>query len=193
MGIQGMKNLIAVVLLLGCGAAHAATVLYDESVDGDAGQLSEKENLFLVSGENIIRGEQDWTNPDPDYDQFVLNIADGYQISSITPTATGIQLNGWFTWFVYVGNSQGQDGNEVFDAILRTNSEIFYYKIPEYPLVESQYFLGGFGAAANGGTSPEIAYEWSIIVTQVVPIPASVWLFGSALGGLGWMRRKQVA
>jgi hypothetical protein len=26
---------------------------------------------------------------------------------------------------------------------------------------------------------------------SVVPIPAAVWLFGSALAGLGWMRRKQ--
>jgi hypothetical protein len=28
-------------------------------------------------------------------------------------------------------------------------------------------------------------------IVGVVPIPASVWLFGSALAGLGWMRRKQ--
>ncbi len=28
--------------------------------------------------------------------------------------------------------------------------------------------------------------------TQVVPIPAAVWLFGSALAGLGWFRRKRV-
>ncbi len=27
---------------------------------------------------------------------------------------------------------------------------------------------------------------------QVVPVPAAVWLFGSALAGLGWMRRRQV-
>jgi len=27
-------------------------------------------------------------------------------------------------------------------------------------------------------------------VTGVVPIPATVWLFGSALGLLGWMQRK---
>jgi hypothetical protein len=26
-----------------------------------------------------------------------------------------------------------------------------------------------------------------------VPVPAAVWLFGSALAGLGWMRRKQTA
>jgi len=28
---------------------------------------------------------------------------------------------------------------------------------------------------------------------SAVPIPAAVWLFGSALVGLGWMRRKQTA
>lgn len=30
------------------------------------------------------------------------------------------------------------------------------------------------------------------LVTQV-PIPAAIWLFGSALGGLGWLRRKKIA
>jgi len=29
------------------------------------------------------------------------------------------------------------------------------------------------------------------ITVQAVPIPAAVWLFGSALAGLGWMRRRQ--
>jgi hypothetical protein len=31
----------------------------------------------------------------------------------------------------------------------------------------------------------------NVVVDNVVPIPAAVWLFGSALAGLGWMRRKQ--
>jgi hypothetical protein len=30
--------------------------------------------------------------------------------------------------------------------------------------------------------------DW--IAPPVIPVPASVWLFGSALGLLGWMRRK---
>jgi hypothetical protein len=30
-----------------------------------------------------------------------------------------------------------------------------------------------------------------LVRSSVVPIPAAVWLFGSALAGLGWMRRKQ--
>jgi hypothetical protein len=29
------------------------------------------------------------------------------------------------------------------------------------------------------------------IAVSTVPVPAAVWLFGSALMGLGWFRRKQ--
>jgi hypothetical protein len=36
-------------------------------------------------------------------------------------------------------------------------------------------------------------YAWAVRDGDVVPIPASVWLFGSALTGLGWIRRKQAA
>ena len=33
-------------------------------------------------------------------------------------------------------------------------------------------------------------FEIDNISANVVPIPAAVWLFGSGLGFLGWMRRK---
>ena len=32
-----------------------------------------------------------------------------------------------------------------------------------------------------------------MVRSSVVPVPAAVWLFGSALAGLGWFRRKQTA
>ena len=41
---------------------------------------------------------------------------------------------------------------------------------------DSQFATGGFHDKSTA---------WS-----VVPVPAAVWLFGSALAGLGWMRRK---
>jgi hypothetical protein len=35
------------------------------------------------------------------------------------------------------------------------------------------------------------AFAMDSIVVSVIPIPATVWLFGSALAGLGWMRRRK--
>jgi hypothetical protein len=37
----------------------------------------------------------------------------------------------------------------------------------------------------------KVVYDIIYTYTEIVPIPAASWLFGSALAGLGWMRRKQ--
>ena len=42
----------------------------------------------------------------------------------------------------------------------------------------------------NGGGN--IADLSNVRAFSAVPIPAAVWLFASALGGLGWMRRRKV-
>ncbi len=43
---------------------------------------------------------------------------------------------------------------------------------------------------ANGETAWIQKKITLVATTAVVPVPAAVWLFGSALGLLGWMRRK---
>jgi hypothetical protein len=57
-----------------------------------------------------------------------------------------------------------------------------------------------FDSSWSGLSSFDIGYALGIgfdvaaidnIAVNVVPIPAAVWLFGSALAGLGWMRRKK--
>ena len=40
------------------------------------------------------------------------------------------------------------------------------------------------------GFVPGCDVEGWALFTPVVPVPAAVWLFGSALGVMGWMRRK---
>ncbi len=43
------------------------------------------------------------------------------------------------------------------------------------------HWVDGYGAVS------------SVTIASVVPVPAAVWLFGSALGVMGWMRRKAAA
>jgi hypothetical protein len=70
----------------------------------------------------------------------------------------------------------------------------------------SSSISGDFGSCANSGSgildagtyqifssSSGSAYADYSVTFSAVPIPAAVWLFGSALAGLGWMRRKQTA
>jgi len=45
-----------------------------------------------------------------------------------------------------------------------------------------------FGASLLGSA---ISMDNMVVASRPVPVPAAVWLFGSALAGLGWMRRKQ--
>jgi hypothetical protein len=46
---------------------------------------------------------------------------------------------------------------------------------------------------AGGSVIDEHVVIGIINTISVIPIPAAVWLFGSALAGLGWIRRKQTA
>jgi hypothetical protein len=57
---------------------------------------------------------------------------------------------------------------------------------------ERTHQLTTFSGVALAGTT--FSHMGSALVsTSAVPIPAAVWLFGSALAGLGWFRRRQTA
>jgi hypothetical protein len=55
---------------------------------------------------------------------------------------------------------------------------------------------GWESSATTVGLSQASSADHDIVsgtVVSAVPVPAAVWLFGSALAGLGWMRRKPTA
>jgi len=59
---------------------------------------------------------------------------------------------------------------------------------PEWTSLSSVTFL-----SVNGDNPYSEGHVDNIVVSNVVPVPATIWLFGSALAGLGWLRRKQTA
>ena len=48
-----------------------------------------------------------------------------------------------------------------------------------------------FDTASMSISASGASLSGSVTSVSMVPIPAAVWLFGSALAGLGWLRRKQ--
>jgi len=74
--------------------------------------------------------------------------------------------------------------------------------ISQVPMYFPGYDVGGWTTYNTTFTADSLTTDisflfetaggvWQIDNVRVVPIPAAVWLFGSALAGLGWMRRKQ--
>jgi hypothetical protein len=47
------------------------------------------------------------------------------------------------------------------------------------------------GVNTSGDVFNSVGFDNIVVDAVPIPIPAAVWLFGSALAGLGWMRRKQ--
>jgi hypothetical protein len=95
-----------------------------------------------------------------------------------------------------------------------TRTDVFFVAQLEVDSVENGWFSGtDFGISTIGGggnlvsdhaiapsatTPPDYwsvddGVEFTAIATTTVPVPAAVWLFGSALGLLGWMRRRTSA
>jgi hypothetical protein len=64
--------------------------------------------------------------------------------------------------------------------------------------VDDQVWYFPFGGPPLSGTTrapkTELMYVWPVRPGDIgiVPVPATIWLFGSALGVIGWMRRSRV-
>jgi len=50
---------------------------------------------------------------------------------------------------------------------------------------------GDFSLALRSETSGPTSY-FVDITAAAIPVPAAIWLFGPALGLIGWMRRKSL-
>ncbi len=172
-----MKNLIAAFLLLGCGSAWAIPVQWTlTDVTFDDGQTLEGGFTYDASADT--------------YSDVYMYASDlflvGYSDSPLPPfvifnwlgssTATNLSAESWhdglgkFRLNLEFASALTNAGGAV--NFLPTSGELNYGCCPESPFYE-RFIVSG--------------------TVSAVPIPAAVWLFGSALAGLGWMRRRQTA
>lgn len=74
----------------------------------------------------------------------------------------------------------------------------YYWYSNEYPPVPGEaWHFNFYNGVQSVAPRSNTAFVWAVHdgdpLASVVPIPAAVWLFGSALGVIGWMRRKAAA
>jgi hypothetical protein len=128
--------------------------------------------------------------------------ADGNAFSSVAITTSGGTYFGASQLFTLLNPDVSSDGIGLFlsaDADPMVGTRAFNFNLDTW-----MTNVGGTIAVATA--PPPLAFETACardpctvfnhgrVVTSgtisAVPVPAAVWLFGSALAGLGWFRRK---
>jgi hypothetical protein len=91
-----------------------------------------------------------------------------------------------------MGDTGGdKTGTHTIGDVTLTDVQATYWSGTELDSTRAWRF-SPINGSQNGVDTDVFSYGWAVRSGDVsaVPIPAAVWLFGSALGLLGWMRRK---
>jgi hypothetical protein len=111
-------------------------------------------------------------------------------LQGVTPTFGGIQQTGdsiadsWFNIFFEI------DGTP-FGTLHNNDPYVLEAEIDQiYPAEDTTYMPPDSSPIALYDAGNTLVGHATASSHTITPIPAAVWLFGSALGGLGWMRRR---
>jgi len=159
--------------------------------DVDYGQLYD---YISGGGRFVLYSDYSNTSTYPDQHPFtneiLTNLSVPWSISGISggnsvnmntdnPFAEGVSgLN-----YAAAGNVSGVAGDDV--VAWGEQGQVMF---ASYAIGDGYLFL----SADVGVYSDELALNL-LTVNSALPIPGAVWLFGSALAGLGWMRRRRTA
>ena len=109
----------------------------------------------------------------------------GGDVLMITESANQNDLNNYNALLAGIGSSisfTGQRFEEI--TILNPNND----PLSTTPIYTGYYnTLAGGNALYGNANGVVVSYE---AIGSVIPVPAAIWLFGSALAGLGWLRRR---
>lgn len=177
-----MRLSLLFILLLGGAPVNAATVTLDfEEFEFDFVSSFESQGYRLTSfGQPLVTGVEVAGSG------LWIGTGDGpYSIRSVADET--FSLVSWDLLHTasgpldvaVTGNLSG--GGTIATTFTATETPATYFFSADWQaLVSVEFSSGGLVALDN-------------VSISVVPIPAAVWLFGSGLAGLGWMRRRQRA
>jgi len=192
-----MRSAIIALLLFWSAASSAATVPLTFDATNNSIADYEEEGFSFVPGPNPVAGIGPElyviVGPQVGFDSasFTMSRNDGSSFDVLSmdvgkflgPDLGRVEMTGTFagggSWFLYVET----DGN----LATYTSANGLYNSGCEFDCAFSTYFRNLTSLEFEVYGDP---MSIDNIVVSTVPVPAAVWLFGSALAGLGWMRCK---
>ena len=166
-GYRGGWNIITETGYLRMGMNEDGSFLASELFSIEDLTEDDSGSVFSITGEAFDHFKSYLTNGNDDYIGFRL-----------CRQAVGGSCSGFSSReSTRLGGDPDFLGSEITELNVRVNSISF-----ETPAHDP-----------NGdGVFTSYDYDMNFIISgSKVPVPAAVWLFGSALAGLGWMRRKK--
>lgn len=192
-----MKKVAQKIFLLstfvGSSAVCAAPLTWEETADGD---LEASRILAFGVGANTVAGNiflevADGELVGADIDPFQFTLPSGSELTSIAYTTTGsatstgvksdfdVIVSGGLLFLIVQQTLDGVHSGTYFDGSM--------------PLSDGPTYLSGYTTLDASGIPTYVNTMGYTLTYNVVsvPLPATAWLFLSALGGLGIIKRKQ--
>ena len=157
-------------------------VLYDEDFVGD-GYLTIKYEHYWNIGNAAVPTDS-WITANLDYTQGAMWSSGGLGLANSFGGPPLFNLQNIL------------DGTASSTAALSDDLAVDFSALLDAELIGIQLSVGSYNQGQEGYVdylSMTTGAGTTTYDFQVVPIPAAAWLFGSALVGLGWMRRKPAA
>ncbi len=168
----------------------ASLLNYDETIDGDLTGFT-RSILYLDNGVNVISGSAEFSINATDSDAFSIVIPSGSQLVSVNYSFDNINKSGSTLTSSYFLRDQSDTFISSGTANISPGISPVSFFSSALPLASDSYRMGHSMSYSGSGGSWDYVFTFEV---TPVPLPATLWLFGSGLLGLiGISRRKQAA